>query len=58
MLNPRAPLAGRRVVALPGEHVGGGGLVEDIVAAEIPEHPLFDGALKLLPLARFDLEAS
>jgi hypothetical protein len=55
MLNPRAPLAVRRVVALPGEHIGGGGLVEEIVAAEVPEHALLDGALGLLPVARFGL---
>ena len=41
--------------ALPREHVGGGGLVEEIVTAEIPEAALLDRALELLPVPRFEL---
>lgn len=40
---------------LPGEHVGGGGRVEEIVADEVPEHAFLHRAFELLPVARFEL---
>ncbi len=41
--------------AMPCEHVGGGGLIEEVVAAEVPEDTLLDRPLELLPVARFEL---
>ncbi len=40
--------------ALPGEHVCYRGLVEEIVAAEVPEDASLHGPLDLLPVARFE----
>jgi len=47
--------ADRRVDAeasrpLPGEHVGGGGLVEELMTTEVAEDATLDGALELLPV--------
>jgi hypothetical protein len=37
---------------VPREHVGGGGVLEETVAAEVPEHTHLNGSLQRLPMLR------
>jgi hypothetical protein len=38
--------------SLPSEHVGGGGVLEETVAAEVPEYADLNGSLERFPMVR------
>lgn len=41
--------------SLPGEHFGGLGCLEEVVAPEVAEHAALDGALEVFPVTRLQL---